>query len=138
MDELMDEGATAEEALIGIPQAILDAKAAATDIATRIDDKVYSRHPTSCGNERWMKNAGFFKSCVKRGKEVCPTCRLVEVSAVEIFVREEPRSERGAVVAGEVLLRVESFATYEVIVAYEVITIINPSSFLTQLLLCES
>jgi hypothetical protein len=98
MDELMDEGATAAEALICIPQAISDAKTAATDIATKIDDKVYCRHPASCGNERWMKNAGFFKSCVKRGKEVCPTCRLVEVSAAEIFVRGEPRSERGAVV----------------------------------------
>jgi hypothetical protein len=104
----MDEGATAAEALIRIPQAISDARAAATDIATKIDDKIYSRHPTSCGNERWMKNAGFFKSCVKRGKEVCPTCRLVEVSAAEAFVRGEPRSERGVVVAGEV------FAAYRV------------------------
>lgn len=89
MDELMDEDATAAEALIRIPQAISDAKAAATDIANKVDDKVYSRHPTSCGNERWMKNAGFFKSCVKRGKEVCPTCRLVEVSAAEISLRWE-------------------------------------------------
>lgn len=49
-------------------------------------ETVYGRHPTLCGNERWMKNAGFYKSCVHRGKEVCPTCGLIEVSGIEMVV----------------------------------------------------
>ncbi len=80
MDELMDEAPTAEKASPSTPQNSSPVEVASA-IATKCDHEVRKSRPTSCGNERYMKNAGYFKTCSKRGVILCPTCKLVQVSA---------------------------------------------------------
>jgi hypothetical protein len=131
MDELMDEGAVpaslaklplsiskgsalAAAALpitsidsTASPEELAEAKLAEAKLASDKGgkcEKDYLRHPTCCGNEQWMKNAGFFKSCAKIGMEVCPTCGLVKVRTPEFLVIEETVSNQKLLLLTEPLL----------------------------------
>jgi hypothetical protein len=126
MDELIDEGAVpaspsklplniskdSAPAAAALPITSIDSTASPEELAEAKlasdkggkCEKDYLRHPTCCGNERWMKNAGFFKSCAKMGMEVCPTCGLVKVCTPEFLVIEETVSNQKLLLLTEPLL----------------------------------
>jgi hypothetical protein len=94
MDELAMTELTAAEPTVPEKSTSSTSNAATTTdacptLATELNDFVMKRRPTSCGNERYLKNAGLFKTCVKKAVKACPTCGLVEVIADEILMRGE-------------------------------------------------
>jgi hypothetical protein len=117
MDELtMTESTTAESTVPEKSTSFASNTATSTEacpaLATELNDFVMKRRPTSCGNERYLKNAGRFKTCVKKAMKACPTCGLVEV------------------IAAEILMRGEAVAAYEVIAVYEAAAVINFVTFM--------